>query len=227
MTCPRNARKIPRMFGYRGCNEGLDVSLLGLLHSLFEIPERCCSVGKSRFSSHNRVGYTFDFLQGDGITGQGEVKIKGSFFKIDNRSGSKQHIMSIGKGRDVIKGSERDFGSDSSGIPKIGITLGDPGGIGPEVTLKSLSSSSSLPDAQYILFGSQSVIDYERAALNLDLSLPHDSISLHEVEGLSDTMEKGKPTSLIESPNRSDFCELQTWRAKCDRCPTRLGHADP
>jgi len=79
-------------------------------------------------------------------------------------------------------------------LPKIGITLGDPGGIGPEVTLKSLSSFSSLPDAQYILFGSQTVIDCERAALKLDLSLPNNSISLHEVEGLTDLVVKGKPT---------------------------------
>lgn len=79
-------------------------------------------------------------------------------------------------------------------LPKIGITLGDPGGVGPEVTLKSLSSFSSLPAAKYVLFGSQTVIDYERAALNLDLSLPCDSISLHEVKGLTDPVVKGKPT---------------------------------
>ena len=30
-------------------------------------------------------------------------------------------------------------------IPKIGITLGDPGGIGPEIVLKALSSKTSLP----------------------------------------------------------------------------------
>jgi 4-hydroxythreonine-4-phosphate dehydrogenase len=79
-------------------------------------------------------------------------------------------------------------------LPKIGITLGDPGGIGPEVTLKSLSSFSSLPNAQYVLFGSQTVIDNERDALNLDISFPNDSTSLFEVGCLSDPAEKGKPT---------------------------------
>jgi 4-hydroxythreonine-4-phosphate dehydrogenase len=79
-------------------------------------------------------------------------------------------------------------------LPKVGITLGDSGGVGPEVTLKSLSSLSSLPDVQYVLFGSKAVIDYERAALNLDLSLPRDSISLHEVEGLAGPVVKGKST---------------------------------
>jgi 4-hydroxythreonine-4-phosphate dehydrogenase len=80
-------------------------------------------------------------------------------------------------------------------LPKIGITLGDPGGIGPEVTLKSLSSPSSLPDAHYVLFGSKTLIDNERDALNLDISIPNDSISLHEVDGSYTPFEKGKPAS--------------------------------
>jgi 4-hydroxythreonine-4-phosphate dehydrogenase len=78
-------------------------------------------------------------------------------------------------------------------LPKIAITLGDPGGIGPEVALKSLSSASSLPPAQYVLFGARSVIDHEKAVLNLDLSIPGDSITLHEVEGLDHQAVKGKP----------------------------------
>ena len=80
-------------------------------------------------------------------------------------------------------------------LPKIGITLGDPGGIGPEVTLKSLSSFSSLPDAQYILFGTQRIVDSEIATLKLDFSVPRDAISFHEVEGSVDLTVKGKPTS--------------------------------
>jgi 4-hydroxythreonine-4-phosphate dehydrogenase len=79
--------------------------------------------------------------------------------------------------------------------PRIGITLGDPGGVGPEVTLKSLASTSSLPDVHFVLFGSQRVIDSERQTLDLDFSLPNDSISLHEVEGPTDPVVKGKPAS--------------------------------
>lgn len=78
--------------------------------------------------------------------------------------------------------------------PKIGITLGDPGGIGPEVTLKSLASLSSLPDAQYILFGSHNVVEAERSVLNLDSSFLSDPISLHEVDFLPGSVERGKPT---------------------------------
>ena len=79
--------------------------------------------------------------------------------------------------------------------PKIGITLGDPGGIGPEITLKSLPSFSSLPDAQYVLFGSQKVLDHERSSLHLDVSFSQDSLTIHEVEGLTDLPVKGKPAS--------------------------------
>jgi len=78
--------------------------------------------------------------------------------------------------------------------PRIGITLGDPGGVGPEVTLKSLASLSSLPDARYILFGSQNVIENERNALNLDRSFLRDSISLHEIDCLPGPVERGRPT---------------------------------
>lgn len=80
-------------------------------------------------------------------------------------------------------------------LPRIGITLGDPGGIGPEVTLKSLSALSSLPHAHYVLYGSRTVIDNERGEMNFDLSFPNGPISLHEVECLSAPVKRGKPTS--------------------------------
>ena len=80
-------------------------------------------------------------------------------------------------------------------LPKIGITLGDPGGIGPEVSLKSLSSIFSLPHAHYVLFGSKTIIDNQQDVLNLDFSIPNDSISLHEVDCSSTLFEEGKPTA--------------------------------
>jgi 4-hydroxythreonine-4-phosphate dehydrogenase len=80
-------------------------------------------------------------------------------------------------------------------LPKIGITLGDPGGIGPEVTLKSLSSHPSLPHAHYILFGSQKVFEHESSALKRHFSLPPDCISFQEVEILTEKVVKGKPSS--------------------------------
>lgn len=89
-------------------------------------------------------------------------------------------------------------------LPRIGITLGDPGGIGPEVTLKALCSRPSLPSAQYILFGSREILEKERDILHLPLSLPPRgkfrnhagySFSLHDIGLPRETPEKGKPTS--------------------------------
>lgn len=88
-------------------------------------------------------------------------------------------------------------------LPKIGITLGDPGGVGPEVILKALSSIPPLPKAQYILFGSRHIIEKEQEIQNLDLHLsslrslkekyPHGP-ALYEVECPVRTVEKGKPS---------------------------------
>ena len=51
--------------------------------------------------------------------------------------------------------------------PKIGITLGDPGGIGPEVLLKALERNSR----RYTIFGSLKVLLYHAKQLKLPLDL--------------------------------------------------------
>ncbi len=48
---------------------------------------------------------------------------------------------------------------------RIGITLGDPGGIGPEVVVKALARPEAAPAATFVLFGHASVLDAaERSA---------------------------------------------------------------
>lgn len=54
-----------------------------------------------------------------------------------------------------------------SSLPRVGVTLGDPGGIGPEVTLKALAQLTVLPPAQYIVFGSARILERESLALGL------------------------------------------------------------
>jgi 4-hydroxythreonine-4-phosphate dehydrogenase len=85
-------------------------------------------------------------------------------------------------------------------IPKIGITLGDPGGIGPEIVLKALSSKTSLPKISYVLFGSSLLVEEEKLALGLELDIqPFDktketifpSLSLLEVDNPLKTIKKG------------------------------------
>lgn len=89
-------------------------------------------------------------------------------------------------------------------LPKIGVTLGDPGGIGPEITLKAISRLHSLPEAHYIIFGSSLVLDKEKQNLGLNFnitpfkrrsssSLP--SLSLWEVSTpLLKEIKKGAPS---------------------------------
>jgi len=55
---------------------------------------------------------------------------------------------------------------------KIGISLGDPGGIGPEVTLKALFLHSKLPKAAFILFGPRKIAEKELINLDLHQKIP-------------------------------------------------------
>jgi len=57
-------------------------------------------------------------------------------------------------------------------LPRIGITLGDPGGIGPEIVLKALAPENSLPKAQYIIFGSGFVLEAEMKRQERKLVIP-------------------------------------------------------
>ena len=83
-------------------------------------------------------------------------------------------------------------------LPKIGITLGDPCGIGPEIILKACSSENSLPKAHYILFGSSRIIEEEKRALGIELDIPSShkyksdfpSLSLLEIENPLKTIKK-------------------------------------
>jgi 4-hydroxythreonine-4-phosphate dehydrogenase len=52
-------------------------------------------------------------------------------------------------------------------LPAIGISLGDPGGVGPEIVLKALSERASLPEARFIVFGGRSILEEAAEALGL------------------------------------------------------------
>ncbi len=46
-------------------------------------------------------------------------------------------------------------------LPRVGISIGDPAGIGPEVTLRALFGSEALPPARYVLFGPRPLLEAE------------------------------------------------------------------
>ena len=55
-------------------------------------------------------------------------------------------------------------------LPRIGITLGDPGGIGPEIVVKSLLDTSALPPAQLVLLGNRPVLEEAERTLGKSLN---------------------------------------------------------
>jgi 4-hydroxythreonine-4-phosphate dehydrogenase len=56
-------------------------------------------------------------------------------------------------------------------VPSIGVTSGDPGGIGPEILVKTLAGAGALPPAAYIIFGDPRVIRSAEERLGLRLPL--------------------------------------------------------
>lgn len=77
-------------------------------------------------------------------------------------------------------------------FPRIGITLGDPGGVGPEIALKTLASQALPQEAEYTLIGSKRAVDRasERLALDLDTS----SITIVDVDSESEAIIEGHPS---------------------------------
>jgi len=55
-------------------------------------------------------------------------------------------------------------------VPAIGVTAGDPGGIGPEVVIKVLARPDALPAASFVLFADPRAIEAEEARLGLRLA---------------------------------------------------------
>ena len=89
--------------------------------------------------------------------------------------------------------------------PRIGITIGDPGGIGPEVTLKTLEEGV-LPEADFILFGSPDFIEEEIHNLNSSAGISK-KISLHPIEHPMENFIKGEPSA---ASGRASFHYFQT-----------------
>jgi 4-hydroxythreonine-4-phosphate dehydrogenase len=85
--------------------------------------------------------------------------------------------------------------------PRIGVTLGDPGGVGPEVVLKALAGTESGPAVSYVVFGSRRIVSGEAAALGLKPALeawrPGESggpgLFLSDVAHQADELVRGRP----------------------------------
>jgi 4-hydroxythreonine-4-phosphate dehydrogenase len=89
-------------------------------------------------------------------------------------------------------------------LPRIGITLGDPGGVGPEIILKAFAGEYALPQAEYILFGSERVLrgeeksvgirfDFAPAAVRKRVSSA--TLSFHDLPVSPKSLKKGISTA--------------------------------
>jgi 4-hydroxythreonine-4-phosphate dehydrogenase len=89
-------------------------------------------------------------------------------------------------------------------LRRIGITLGDPGGIGPEVVLKALAGDNGLPAADYVIFGSAPVLLAEEKALGIrfDFDTPtipgsprRRTLAFHAIPSSLRMVGKGRPSA--------------------------------
>jgi 4-hydroxythreonine-4-phosphate dehydrogenase len=87
--------------------------------------------------------------------------------------------------------------------PRLGITLGDPAGIGPEIVVKAFSQPGLLPAAEYILFGSRQLLEEEQRRLGLELRLGNlvfaknegGSLTLHDLGEPSGSWRRGESSA--------------------------------
>lgn len=64
--------------------------------------------------------------------------------------------------------------------PRIGVTLGDPAGIGPEVIVGALSNPDSLPPARYVIYGDSRLVEQAERLSGLRLRT-HPGVELRDL----------------------------------------------
>jgi 4-hydroxythreonine-4-phosphate dehydrogenase len=101
-------------------------------------------------------------------------------------------------------------------LPRIGISPGDPGGIGPEVSLRALFETGPLPPARYVLFGPRELLESEAKAVGLPAGYsPWDKeepsgqagVYLQDLPGLTGPVRKGRPEARLGRASFSWFEE--------------------
>lgn len=79
-------------------------------------------------------------------------------------------------------------------VPVIGLTLGDPAGIGPEIILHFLKNPADLPEARYLIFGQKKILE----SWCRRLGLPADLLARALTSGRIEIREVGKPLAKLE-----------------------------
>ncbi|HWD93565.1 MAG TPA: 4-hydroxythreonine-4-phosphate dehydrogenase PdxA [Verrucomicrobiae bacterium] len=105
---------------------------------------------------------------------------------------------------------------------RIGITLGDVTGIGPEVTLKALASETKFDGAQYLIIGDVDCVrrTNQQLGLNLPLEEYHGQTSTGRI-GLFNPLPHPLDAKLAEGSPAAAHAAMAYLKAAAERC---LGH---
>lgn len=95
--------------------------------------------------------------------------------------------------------------------PKIGITIGDAAGIGPEITLKAIRDASVGESCDLILIGDGSYLTRVAAELGLKQSL--DGVEIQDLENLPAKFEIGVDTAVTGRASAENIeAAVELWR---------------
>ena len=79
-----------------------------------------------------------------------------------------------------------------STLPKIGITIGDPAGIGPEIVVKSLSDQSLIRTCRPVVIGDRTLLVATAKSLGLDLD---DCIDIVDLQNVQESVVPGEESA--------------------------------
>lgn len=88
-------------------------------------------------------------------------------------------------------------------LPRIGVTLGDPAGIGPEIVVRALSDKETLPPASYVIYGESRIIQSAEQALGLRMDWNH-GVELRD-------MPSGGTIPSVRGPSEAGGRASFTW----------------
>jgi len=104
-------------------------------------------------------------------------------------------------------------------MPRIGITIGDVTGIGPEVTLKALAGEPEKDRAQYLLIGSLPLLQDRKARLGIDLSLaPAETLDASAVRVCDPLRSQSLPEGLAPGAPAAARAALACLTEGAHRC---------
>ena len=109
--------------------------------------------------------------------------------------------------------------------PRVAVSLGDPGGIGPEVVLKAFANPAVLPEARYILFGEAGFLASEARALGIRFDARPETEGPPDRPGIFRREAGPPPRSVVRAPTAENGAASFRW-FEAAAAAARSGEAD-